>query len=283
MTDPREVNPCVHRFTPDPKCLLCGLYNHSQPSIKTTKYRTPFHFPIRPYLRNLRTSAPPPATSLPLHEDTHLLLTSICDKFLFTDDTLALGITLFQLSRHAHPNEKFWASACLLIAAKTLELDKNVPYLNRYQRYADKSFSQGDYEQAERTILETLNFELQFSTFITFLDFYLTCGVLFQSDHLSHALIEFFEDDALFRAKDFLRKGNFPKHNPEMLALSIIKETRTKYNLTPWHTCLQELTGYSEEAIVVINTHESPLKELTHNNATERPTEHKDPLPRKKY
>jgi len=45
-------------------------------------------------------------------------------------------------------NEKFWASACLIVAGKAGELDKNVPYLNRYQRYADKSFSQYDYEQA---------------------------------------------------------------------------------------------------------------------------------------
>lgn len=29
-----------------------------------------------------------------------------------------------------------------MIAGKAGELDKNVPYLNRYQRYADKSFTQ---------------------------------------------------------------------------------------------------------------------------------------------
>lgn len=39
-----------------------------------------------------------------------------------------------------------------MIAGKAGELDKNVPYLNRYQRYADKSFTQIEYEQAERTV-----------------------------------------------------------------------------------------------------------------------------------
>jgi len=87
------------------------------------------------------------------------------------------------------------------VAGKSGELDKNVPYLNRYQRYADKNFSQFEYEQAERTIFESMNFEVQFSTFITFLDFYLTCGVLFRSDGINETLVEFFEDDILSRAR----------------------------------------------------------------------------------
>lgn len=64
-----------------------------------------------------------------------------------------------------------------------------MPYLNRYQRYAEKAFSQQDYEQAERGIFEAMNFEIQYSTFITFLDFYLTCGVLFREDNLNNTLV----------------------------------------------------------------------------------------------
>lgn len=45
-------------------------------------------------------------------------------------------------------DEKFWASAALIVASKGIELDKHVPYLNRYQRYADKAFTQEDYELA---------------------------------------------------------------------------------------------------------------------------------------
>lgn len=32
--------------------------------------------------------------------------------------------------------ERFVSSVCLIVAAKAIELDKRVPYLNRYQRYA---------------------------------------------------------------------------------------------------------------------------------------------------
>jgi hypothetical protein len=41
-----------------------------------------------------------------------------------------------------HEDQKFWASSCLIVAGKAIELDKNVPYLNRYQRYAYQLFNQ---------------------------------------------------------------------------------------------------------------------------------------------
>jgi hypothetical protein len=119
-----------------------------------------------------------------------------------------------------------------------------VPYLNRYQRYADKSFSQQDYEQAERTIFEAMNFDVQHTTFITFLDFYLTAGVLFKEDTINPTLIPFFEDDVIARAREFLKRSAFTRFSPELLALGIIKETRLKYNLRGWNVHLEELAGY---------------------------------------
>jgi hypothetical protein len=110
-----------------------------------------------------------------------------------------------------------------------------------------------------------MNFEVQYATFITFLDFYLTCGVLFKDDGLNNTLIEFFEDDVTARAKEFLRRATFTKYNPELLALGIIKEIRHKYNLKSWNEHLEGLSGYSEEEIIAISAHESPLREITSN------------------
>lgn len=76
---------------------------------------------------------------------------------------------------------------------------------------------------------------MQYSTFITFLDFYLTCGIIFKEDGLNNTLVEFFEDDVTTRAKDFLKKSIFTKYDPELLALGIIKEIRIKYNLKGWN------------------------------------------------
>ena len=64
-----------------------------------------------------------------------------------------------------------------------------MPYLNRYQRYADKEFSQEEYELAEKVIFEEMNFDLQYSTFMTFLHFYLTNGIFFKSDNISEDIV----------------------------------------------------------------------------------------------
>jgi hypothetical protein len=189
MNESREVSVCVHRFTKDLKCRSCGVYSYKSDAVKTSKYATPFHFNLRHYLSSLRKSATKITEPRELSEDTYLLLSSICEKFLFTKETLALGLYLFQRLQRLNSNEKFWASAALIVAGKAVELDKNVPYLNRYQRYAEKSFTQQDYELAERTIFEAMNFEVQYSTFITFLDFYLTCGVLFRDDPINETLV----------------------------------------------------------------------------------------------
>ena len=113
----------------------------------------PFLLNPKRYLRNLRHSATPAIPQpVPLAEDTQNLLAAICHKFTFGDEALALAVHFYQTLRHLHAHQRFWASSCLIVAGKAVELDKNVPYLNRYQRYADKAFSQSDYEQAERTI-----------------------------------------------------------------------------------------------------------------------------------
>lgn len=58
---------------------------------------------------------------------------------------------------------------------------------------------------------------------MTFLDFYLTCGVVFKGEGLSESMVEYFEDDVSAHAKEFMKKGTFTRHKPELLALSIIK------------------------------------------------------------
>lgn len=98
-----------------------------------------------------------------------------------------------------------------------------MPYLNRYQKYADKSFSQQEYEAAERSIFEGMDFDLQITTFVTFINFYLTNGIAFASDSLCFSKIKIIEDEILARAKDMIKNGLFLTHEPEKLALCLIK------------------------------------------------------------
>ena len=68
-----------------------------------------------------------------------------------------------------------------------------------------------------------MNFDLQYSTFITFINYFLTNGVIYQSDELNKSLIQYFEDDVLIKAKEYLRRGDFSQFDQEKLALNIIK------------------------------------------------------------
>jgi hypothetical protein len=147
-------------------------------------------------------------------------------------------------------------------------LDKRVPYLNRYQRYADKTFSQEDYEVAEKTITEHMNFDIQYSTFMSFIYFYLTNGFLFKSDSFHPTSLRYLEDDVLSRAQDFLKTGEFLHHHPEKLALSIIKEVRMKFRLKPWVKQLEIVSGFMEEDIPLLERNNilKPLNSLFPRN-----------------
>lgn len=150
--------------------------------MKTVGYCSPLHANMRLYYKQMKRRSGKVLAAKEISESTFLLLTAICEKFSYGDETLALGLHIYQCLRELSTYEKFWSASCLIVASKAIELDKNVPYLNRYQRYADKDHTQEEYESAERTIFEKMNFDLQHSTFITFLNYFLTNGVIYQSD-----------------------------------------------------------------------------------------------------
>ena len=87
-----------------------------------------------------------------------------------------------------------------------------------------------------------MGFDLQFSTFISFLDYYLSVGVVSQCEHLE-GLPDLVKIDAAALAREFILKGNFSQNDPELLALNIIKQVRVKHNLTPWTTHLHQISG----------------------------------------
>lgn len=90
-----------------------------------------------------------------------------------------------------------------------------------------------------------MNFDIQYTTFITFLNFYITCGIVFRSDAVPLSAIKHVEDEVMHKAKEMLRNGSFIGYEPERLALSLIKETRIKYRLEPWKKQLEVVSGYS--------------------------------------
>lgn len=69
-----------------------------------------------------------------------------------------------------------------MIGAKAIELDKRIPYYSRYIKYACKNHGKDEYEKTEVKLIEEFEWNLQRPTFVTFLNFYLSNGVVFQDD-----------------------------------------------------------------------------------------------------
>ena len=68
-----------------------------------------------------------------------------------------------------------------------------------------------------------MGFDLQFTTFMSFIHFYLVNGIVFKSDALPSAAIKHVEDEVLYKAKEMIRDGSFTAYEPEKLALGLIK------------------------------------------------------------
>ena len=141
MSD-RAISSCAHKFA-STNCKKCGIYDHSSdPAVKTNFYESYLNCSSTKYLQHMRKRQCKQIESKSLGESVYSLLQSICEKFQYTLETLALGIYVYANTHNADRDEKFWSSAALIVASKGIELDKRVPYLNRYQRYAQKSYSQ---------------------------------------------------------------------------------------------------------------------------------------------
>lgn len=77
-----------------------------------------------------------------------------------------------------------YAITCLFVAAKAVELDERVPYISRMVKYFGKNISSNEIKDTERKILEALDWELQTSTMLDILEYYLSQGILFSNDEI---------------------------------------------------------------------------------------------------
>jgi hypothetical protein len=75
---------------------------------------------MRHYLNSLRRCSSKIVEPREISEETYLLLSSICDKFLFAPETLALGLYIYQLLHKLNASEKFWATSALIVAGKAV-------------------------------------------------------------------------------------------------------------------------------------------------------------------
>jgi hypothetical protein len=113
-------------------------------------------------------------------------LTGIVGKFRFSAETHALGLYIFYgivTKRIKFSfNQLLYGSVSLLLAAKTVEKDPLVPRLSGLRKAACSYIALEEYSRAERVILQIMDYDLGVCTFTTFINYYLSNGVLFSSE-----------------------------------------------------------------------------------------------------
>ena len=206
-------------------------------------------------------------------------------------ETLALSIYLFnhlydkhpELQREYDTKSYFYSSVAVMVAAKAIELDKKIPYYSRFQRHVDLSHSKEEYEKAESQMFDLLEFDVQIPTFVTYINYCLSNGILFSDDALNKKNVFVVEEKVKELTFKALKSGVFVTKNPEQLALSIVLKARRECQL-PWNPAIQKyslipLSDMEDSNILqplstnVNSALSSNISNLSlHKNNVERPT-----------
>lgn len=91
-------------------------------------------------------------------------------------------------------DELLIAACCLLVSAKSGELDERVPFISKLVKYTGLQNPCQDFKEGEVEVAQALNWDLQKITFYSFVEYYLTAGVLTPHDMLSKKLLEFVKE-----------------------------------------------------------------------------------------
>ena len=112
----------------------------------------------------------------------------IAEKLKISNHSVHLAVHLLDVVMYKEilltPDLQLYAPVCLLIAAKTIELDERIPYLPQLRKCANSSISIGTYRKAELFVLDFLGWNPQFSSALEITEFFLCQGVLFSNDEI---------------------------------------------------------------------------------------------------
>lgn len=219
MTTPKsyELIGCKHECV-NSNCKLCGVYlAQGVEAYKTFRYFCEHSESNTRYLSSMRkkNSKTKILTSIVKSpEMVYDFLQGIVDKFEFSIETLALGLYLYNQLVHGDPDRseysvsmEFYASLCLMIAAKAIELDRHIPYYSRYIKYGCKDHTKREYEKMEVRLIEEFEWNLQKPTFVSFVSFYLNNGIVFSDEEFSQKKVFLVEEKIKERMLNMLRSG----------------------------------------------------------------------------
>jgi hypothetical protein len=117
----------------------------------------------------------------------------LADKLRISSNSSHLAILLLDTIMYKDTSFtsklQLYAPVCLLIAAKTIELDERIPFIPKLRKYANPTFSVDDYRKAELLVLDMVDWNAQFSTPLEINEFLMSQGVLFSTDEIEENVV----------------------------------------------------------------------------------------------
>ena len=189
-------------------------------------------------------------------------MASFASKFRYQPQTLMLSINYFDavLSQFTvtYAQVKLIAFICLHLAAKMCERDEKIPHIEEAYKLFDQEFSPSEVLNCEKLVFGILNYRLDLSTPISFVLFFLSKGVVLQSElcseKLSHDSMESFmlrfEKLAVNIALSSIQDYEFYQFTSLAIACSAIALARKITRIGPvWSEELEELTFLDPSSI----------------------------------
>jgi hypothetical protein len=243
-------------------CANCGVVSLpcSHLSYKSSRYSYKVHFSLNDYevamteddqLQRLTNQA-----YIGVRED---LIKFILDKgrqLKMSLKTLHLAVYIMDAFCEKHKtvlkshDHKVVAASTLLIASKSGELDERIPFISKLKKYTGLYNDVNEFKKLEVMIAETLDWDIQKVTFYSYVEYYLTAGVLTPQDKVSKRIVDYILEKGVEDTVRLLaREENLrPKQALESLivrgATSSIKDATdptTKEEYVPMHSLTFEV------------------------------------------
>ncbi|KAJ0405409.1 hypothetical protein ATCC90586_009448 [Pythium insidiosum] len=155
------------------------------------------------------------------------------------------------------PKDRFQllALSCLLIAAKYLGPEEEVPPMAEFWEFGNRCYTIEEIHKMEMDTLNKLGWSLTALSPIHFVRFYLSQPVLFTNDEIQgtdmvEEALEYYRKYADFFVDLCLQSYQFQAYRPSLVAASILAASRKALGMSPlWREELTELTGYSPEQV----------------------------------
>lgn len=109
-------------------------------------------------------------------------------------NTAHLSITYLDFIMNSDPllysQMQLFSATCILLAAKSIELDERIPFIPKLKKYAAPVYQIQDFKACEQKILTLLDWDLQLATNLDIMEYYLSQGVIFSNDEINGCFIK---------------------------------------------------------------------------------------------